>query len=373
VKNVAGDSSSGPAAVPGAARVLPLPEIWQGIRQRVLPFRFPLAVIVSVGLVAAGQFVEDALDSTPLQMLSSEVSVARWTVVIAVLYMVVILKVLEAPVHHALATLQPIVKMDARDFHRYEERMKPPGARSGLVLLAISGAIVALLILVLGSDLPTVRDPVTHLPLRLSGDPALALVELAGYLIVGWAGLRLVYATIHLGRALGELADEPLDVNVFDTTSLLPFGRIALAVSLVPAGLIAIFLIGLGQPSGPVSWGVLTADTLACVLALVLPLRGVHRQMWKAKRTVLANVNRDITQVYGEINIPSASEPLETARLTNRTSTLIALRKVVTDMTTWPFQDTVAFGRAVLVASSPLIYTALNGLVTLFFIKPLQP
>jgi hypothetical protein len=51
---------------------------------------------------------------------------------------------------------------------------------------------------------------------------------------------------------------------------------------------------------------------------------------------------------------------------------LIALRKVVGDMTTWPYQDTVAFGRAVLVASAPLIYTALNSLINIFLISPLK-
>ena len=41
-------------------------------------------------------------------------------------------------------------------------------------------------------------------------------------------------------------------------------------------------------------------------------------------------------------------------------------------MTTWPFADTVAFGRAVLIASAPLIYTVLNELIKVFWIAPLS-
>lgn len=372
MKNVAGESASSPAAARRPDAQSALPQVWLGIKERVFPFRFPLAVIVSVGLVLAGQLVEDSLDSPPMQMLKEPLTISRWTVVIAVLYMVMILKVLEGPVQHALAALQPVVKIDPRAFQRYAGLMDPPGAAAGLVLLAVSTTIVILLIPLSGSELPGAKDPVTRLPTYLSHDGLQSLVELAGYAIFGWAGLRLVYATIRLGRALGQLAREPLDVNVFDTTPLLPFGRIALAVSLAPAGLIAIFLIGLGQPTSWSSWGVLTLATLASVLGLVLPLRGVHHQMWRAKQMILSSLNRDITQIYGELNIPSASETAEIGRLANRTGTLVALRKVVSDMTTWPYADTVAFGRAVLVASAPLIYTALNSLINIFLITPLK-
>ncbi|MEJ7749350.1 MAG: hypothetical protein WKF56_08595 [Candidatus Limnocylindrales bacterium] len=41
-------------------------------------------------------------------------------------------------------------------------------------------------------------------------------------------------------------------------------------------------------------------------------------------------------------------------------------------MTTWPFADTVAFGRAVLIASAPLIYTVLSELIKAFWIEPLS-
>ena len=48
------------------------------------------------------------------------------------------------------------------------------------------------------------------------------------------------------------------------------------------------------------------------------------------------------------------------------------MRKAVQEMTTWPFRDTVAFGRAVLIAAAPLIYTTLSELIRVFWIRPLS-
>ena len=49
------------------------------------------------------------------------------------------------------------------------------------------------------------------------------------------------------------------------------------------------------------------------------------------------------------------------------------MRKTVQEMTTWPFADTVAFGRALIIASAPLIYTTLSELGKVFWINPLTP
>jgi hypothetical protein len=181
----------------------------------------------------------------------------------------------------------------------------------------------------------------------------------------------LVYMTARLGRSLGELTREPLEIDVFDTTNLLPFGNIALAGALAPAGIIVILLLGLGQPSTWLSWSILFLAAVASILALLLPLRGIHGQMSDAKEAALANLNARIGHVYEEVR----RAPLEGAAIpgiNERTNTLIPLRKTVHEMTTWPFADTVAFGRAVLIASSPLIYTVLSELIRVFWIVPLS-
>jgi hypothetical protein len=115
---------------------------------------------------------------------------------------------------------------------------------------------------------------------------------IAGYVIVGWAVLTLVYGTVRLGRALAAASHEEFVIDPFDTTNLLPFGNIALAVSLAPAGVILILLLGLGQPNSYLSWTVLLGAASASILALLLPLRAIHRQMADAKESALATVPR---------------------------------------------------------------------------------
>lgn len=82
-------------------------------------------------------------------------------------------------------------------------------------------------------------------------------------------------------------------------------------------------------------------------------------------------MNARIANVYRDVG----RKELDTgaiAGLNARTNTLVPLRKTVHEMTTWPCADTVAFGRAVLIASAPLIYTVLSELIKVFWINPLR-
>ena len=331
----------------------------------------PVFIFVAVGIVAAGQLTEDLIDSPPWQMLPPLFFSRRWAVVAAVLYMLVIARVVDRTVQGALPSLERVLRIDADRFRTYVGRMQPADVRFNLWLLVVSAVIVIALFPVLGLDLPVTNDPATNRPVFLPANLPESIVILAGYTVVGWAGLSLLYLTDRVGRALGRLTREPLEIDVFDTTNLQPIGNIALAGSLAPAGVIVIMLLGLGRPNTWLSWTILLVAAVASLLALLLPLRGIHRQMSEAKEAVLAHLNARIGRVYEEVSRGpiGAAEPPGTGE---RASTLIALRKTVSEMTTWPFADTVAFGRAVLIASAPLIYTVLSELIRVFWIEPLS-
>ena len=331
----------------------------------------PVFILVAVGIVAAGQLTEDLIDSSPMQMLPPTFLARRWTVVATVLYMLVIARVVDRTVQGALPSIERVLRVDASRFRWYAERMRPADVRLNVVLLAVSAAIVVVLFPILGLDLPVTNDPVTNQPVFLPGNLPETIVILAGYTVVGWAGLSLIYLTDRVGRALGRLTQEPLKVDVFDTTNLQPIGNIALAGSLAPAGVIVIMLLGLGRPTTWLSWTVLLIAAVASVLALLLPLRGIHRQMSETKERVLAQLSARIGRVYEDVSQAplGTAEPAGTGE---RASTLIALRKTASEMTTWPFADTVSFGRAVLIASAPLIYTVLSELIRVFWIEPLS-
>ena len=363
------DGSPRPADGRSARAVLP------AVRDRFeldrIQFPASYVLIVAAVIVIAGQLAEDITDSPPLQMLPAEFSGPRWTLIAVVLYELLILRLVDRTVRRSLPSFERVLRVEPAAFRAYVHRLRPPDGTTSLVILAIAALIVTVLFAGLGLELPLVNDPVTNDPLFLPPQPLPALMILAGYTVAGWAGLSLIYLSISLGRALGELSREPIDIDVFDTTNLLPFGNIALASALAPVGIIGILLLGLGPPDSWLSWTVLLLAAVASIVALLLPLRGIHRQMSDAKEAVLANINAKIATVYEEVDRPEV-DTARIAALNARTNTLVPLRKTVGEMTTWPFADTVAFGRAVLIASAPLIYTVLNELIKKFWIEPLS-
>ncbi len=366
----AGSGRASTSSGRGRARAL-MPAVGDRLGLDRLLFRSEYVVIIAFALVLAGQLVEDMADSAPLQMMPTEFSSRRWTLIAVVLYELLILRLVDRTVRRSLPAFERVLRLEPAAFRAYVHRLRPPDPTTSLVILAASALIVTVLFAGLSLDLPLTNDPVTGLPLFLPQDPLAALVILGGYTVFCWAGLSLLYLTISLGRALGQLCREPLEVDVFDTTNLLPFGNIALASALAPAGIIGILLFGLGQPTSWLSWTVLLLAACSSIAALLYPLRGIHRQMSDAKEAVLANLNARIATVYDEVN-HKGGDPAFIATLNARTNTLVPLRKTVGEMTTWPFADTVAFGRAVLIASAPLIYTVLSELIKVFWINPLS-
>jgi hypothetical protein len=328
-----------------------------------------LLPIVGTAIVLAGQLVEDAADSAPMQMLTPGGFVQRWLIVAFVAYLFGIWAFAERTVERSLASVRPVVRIGDPEFDRYARRMETMPATSEIGLLIVSAVVTVLLFVVLQADL-LMNDPVTGASESLPLAPSAVLI-LAGYTVFGWAFLRLLYGTARLAAALGRLTREPIDVDVFDTSPLLPFGNIALALSLAPAGAIIILIITLGRPTQPAGWSVLIEATGATVLALLLPLWGVHRQMAVAKHRAFAALSSTISDVYTSATSPRRPDNEQWTHLANVTGTVLQLRKTVQDMTTWPFRGTLAFGRAVLIAAAPLIYAALTELIRDWWLAPL--
>ena len=278
--------------------------------------------------------------------------------------MLVIARLLDATVRRSLPSLRPAVRIDDATFAAYAERMRSPGMSADTALLTLSAVLVAVLFLVLRSDLP-IRDPVTGEPMFLPGDGLGAIAVLLGYAVLGWAGLAVVYGTVRSARTLGDLSRERLAVDVFDTRELLPFGNIALALALAPAGIVVILLLGLGQPGTLLSWTVDPArDARERARA---PAPGARRPPADGARQAGRDrghrpaVERDLRRALGRRVRSARMVPLNQA-----TNTLVPLRTTVSQLTTWPFRNTVAFGRAVLIASAPLVYAALSELIRVF-------
>jgi hypothetical protein len=235
--------------------------------------------------------------------------------------------------------------------------------------LFVAALIVTLVVfLVLGSDL-LMDDPVTKLPHKLPDEPLYALLVLAGYTVVGWTFLRLMYITGRSARILGQLSHEPLRINVFDTSDLIPFGNLGLLITAAPAFAIIILWAGLGTPQAIGGWVILGIASIFTLLALLLPLQGIHRQMADAKEKALLGLNQRIADLYDEISGPLPTDANDASRIGGATNALIPMRKTVQEMTTWPFRSAVTFGRALIIALAPLIYAFLSEVIRLTFLN----
>ena len=340
------------------------------LRERLARLSPVIVIVAAVALVVAGQLAEDLADSQPLQLLSPLSAVRRWTLIVAVLYMLLISHVIDRMVLQSLSALDRVVRLKPERFQAYMAQMRGPGWSTELGMLGLSAVLVGLFFLVLRTSLP-IDDPISRSPMYLPADGLAAAAVLVQYALVGWAVLTLVWNTVRRARALGRLSREPLHVDVFDTTNLLPLGNIALATALAPAGLVVILLFGFGAPSSPISWTLLVLVSIASLVALLLPLRGIHGQMEGAKDRALSDINSRLRECYAELREEKEAARDNLSTLRNRVATLIDLRHTVNETTTWPFRDTIALGRAVLIAIAPLIYTIVNELIRLFVLGPL--
>lgn len=343
----------------------------QTLAERTLPLRYPLFVLVIVVAVALGQVVEDALDTVTLEMFSAPISIPRWTLVLLTLYMLVMLRVIQRTARNSLNDIRTTVTVDEQTFQSVCARMTRIPLRWDLLLVFVSFVLVVLLFPVLNSPLPITRNPATNARTFLPENWLNAAMVVVAYTLVGWAALSLIVTTIRSGMALGELTRLPLKLNVFETENVLPLGRMALVQSLAPAGVVLLLLMGLGTPDRPLAWFAFLLASFASVLALFLPLRGVHHQMCAAKKGALTLVNAEMSEIHRETMTAAPPDATRTGYLANRLNTLIGLRKVIQEGPTWPFQSTVAVSRALLVASAPLVYAVLNELIRIFFIDPL--
>jgi len=173
----------------------------------------------------------------------------------------------------------------------------------------------------------------------------------------------LVYVGIRSSRALSQLAKQPLTVNVFDPEPLLPFGRLSLAQSLTFVGMFLIPLIIMGPPTRQGGGWLVIGLSVVCLLALFVPLWGVHRQIIEAREEVLERVCGDLMEVQRTLLSPAVPDSEQLRALSQRTEVLLQFRKQILGAPSWPFRDTGSIFRATIAALSPLIYFILNELV----------
>jgi hypothetical protein len=276
--------------------------------------------------------------------------------IVAAVYILLAMRFIKRVTGQALAQLRHSVEIDDPTYESFARRLLQADGRVESLLLGVA-ALLTLFFLVLPPD--QLPELAARGIAGLIGSVIIALY----YIIVFWLLLSLVYIGIRNGRALSQLAKQPLVVNVFDPDRLLPFGRLSLVQSLAFVGVFLIPLIILGPPTRQGGGWLVIGLSVVCLAALFAPLWGVHSQIGKKREEVLARVCSNLMEIQRTLVDAPAQDADQLNTLSQRTEVLLQFRKQILGGPSWPFRNTGSVFRAAVAATSPLIYFVLNRLV----------
>jgi hypothetical protein len=324
---------------------------WTQIGFKRIPIPYWL-VVAAVGLFALGeQILVYSLRDPTFSELNNRDFARMVTVPIVFVYCMTALHMLKYGAVKQLNKLRRVVKISDDAYHEHVRRIIGIPAWLEWLLLAVSAALVFVLFVVVDITIPT-----TALESQLPDNPLSATVILIAYTALGWLFLLLFVTSVNLGRGLSQLAQEPIEINVFDPLDRLPFGQLSLLHSLTLVGLILVLILPLGRPTEPLEFFIIGLFSLGSLFALVLPLRGVRRQVERAKNRVLEKVEGEFYEVQTELMMERDLDGETLADLEQRTEVLSDLRERILRSPTWPFRNASATIRAALAAASPILY-----------------
>ena len=205
---------------------------------------------------------------------------------------------------------------------RFAHRLLAADGRVEALLLAVAVLLVMVFLILPPDQLPELAS------YGLAGSIGSVMIALF-YTILFWLLLSLVYIGIRSGRALSQLAGQPLTVNVFDPDPLLPFGRLSLAQSLTFVGMFLIPLIIMGPPTRQGGGWLVIGLSVLCLLALFVPLWGVHRQIVEAREEVLGRVCGDLMEIQRSLLGCGRQDTEQLHALSQRTEVLFQFRKQI--------------------------------------------
>lgn len=284
--------------------------------------------------------------------------------VVVVVYALIDMRIVKRVSGRALMELRPAVQISDAAYDQFVRRLLYADGRVETLLLVLA-AVFVLVFLVLPPD-------------QLRGLPHVGLIESLGILLITlyytllfWLLLSLVYVSFRNARTLGALARQPLIVNVFDPVGLLPFGRVSMVQGMAFVGAFLIPFIIVGPPTRQGGGWLVVGLSVIGLLAIFLPLWGVHRQIVKARHDILAGITRELMAVQHALLTGAAQETDALRLLSQRTDLLLQVRKQILSGPTWPFRSSAAVLRVVIAASSPVIYFTLNHLIQTYLFPPI--
>ena len=204
-------------------------------------------------------------------------------------------------------------------------------SRRGLLLIGALGIALALLT-------PYMVRPVPSAPWSPSSwSPEVAWHRLLGPVILlftFWLGYAIVTVSVRMSR----LAKKLNHIDLLDLSPLAPFTQQGLTNALLVIGLLSIFSLVLLEPGfGSTMLLIGGPSLLVAALALLYPVRGVHRRIHESKDAELGKINEAITARRSAFRNPEAGQQ------SGEMADLIAYRGLIESVPEWPFTSSTYF------------------------------
>jgi len=238
-----------------------------------------------------------------------------------------------------LDDLLPLIGAAFPDWDATRRRFLTFEGQGGRVASALGVLIAPVTALVLD------RDPSLYLQ-RDYWNPETGFAWLVGSL-VGWSLGIFVYETLVYARRFSDLAGQIGKIDLLDLSVLLPFARQGLRSALL--WLVLISIVSLNAVDFVWFVAITLLALVGAAAALMLPVRGVHRCLRKAKQAELEKVNAAIRGDSGQL----ASSAIGARRDSPGLSDLLAYRGFVESVREWPF-DSPTLLRFILYLAIPL-------------------
>jgi hypothetical protein len=195
----------------------------------------------------------------------------------------------------------------------------------GLIVTGLIGAT-------LGFLTPYIALPIPEAP----WSPSTWSVEVVWHRVLGpvillclcWLG----YAVVTVSARLSRLARKLDRIDLLDLSALAPFTRLGLTNALLVIGGLSISSLMLLETGLGATALLIGGPTFAvAVLALLLPVRGVHQRIRQSKEEELRRVNDAISKQRSAFDSPDAGQR------TGLLADLVAYRGLIEDVPEWPF------------------------------------
>jgi len=199
-------------------------------------------------------------------------------------------------------------------------RLNPAGV-AGFVVLGLALSFAG----------PFIVPPVPETPWNpATWGPEVAWHRVLGP-ILGALGGVLAYSILSLSRRMSSLASDLSRIDLLHLSPLVPFTQQGLTNALLLVGFVSIGGLMLLTETGFGLLALLSGGTVlvAAGLALVLPLRGVHRRIREAKQSELAWVEARMRGLRAVVRGGTAGHDGQFADL-------VAYRDLIRDVAEWP-------------------------------------